>query len=51
MNMDPLQHTILAYIVAIGLMWGYAVTIWWTSRRSITKNKALTSEEVRMQSQ
>ena len=50
MNMDPLQHTILAYIVAIGLMLGYAVAIWLSSRRSTTKSKVIASEEGHLKS-
>lgn len=31
--MSPFEHTLLAYLVAIGLLWGYAAKLWWSARR------------------
>jgi len=31
--MSPFEHTILAYLVAIGLLWGYATKLWLSARR------------------
>lgn len=41
-SMNPFQHTVLAYLVGVGLLWGYAAKIWWSSRRykSYTQEQA-----------
>jgi len=32
-GLNPFEHTVLAYMVVIGLLWGYAMKLWWASRR------------------
>ncbi len=45
-GLTPFAHTVLAYLVAIGLLWGYAATLWWAARRhrSSTQKPAPGSE-------
>jgi hypothetical protein len=31
--MSPFTHTLLAYLVAVGLLWGYAMKLWWSLLR------------------
>ncbi len=37
MSLSPFVHTVLAYVVAIGLLWGYVAILWLSSRRQLTK--------------
>lgn len=30
--MSPFTHTVLAYLVAVALPWGYAMKLWWSWR-------------------
>lgn len=30
--MNPTQYVIAAYVIGLGLLWGYAALLWWESR-------------------
>jgi hypothetical protein len=36
--MTPTAHVILAYSLAIGLLWGYAISVWWRLARFARSN-------------
>lgn len=41
--MDPTSYAIAAYVAGLGLMWGYAAMVWWsslvTARREAARRK------------